>query len=131
MNQHDMDGITDDREVQIALTQLDPTCRDPGFWGRLESAVLEAVRPELERRRLRAELTVAGTLSRWAQAVVPAAIAAAIGALLMWQPQPVARPAQSQPLTFEELLADGLEPDPTLDFTPTDAAPVLFAAESY
>ena len=131
MTKHDMDTIADDREVQMALAHLDPAHRDPGFWGRLESAVLEAVRPELERRRLHLELTVAGTLSRWAQAVVPAAIAAAVGALLMWQPQEVARPLQSQPLTFEELLADGLEPDPTLDFTPTEAAPVLFAAESY
>ena len=131
MNEHDIDVIADDAEVQRALAYLDPVQRDPGIWGRLESAVLEAVRPELERRRLRVELTVAGTLSRWAQAVVPAAVAAAIGALLMWQPQDVARPTQNQPLTFEELLAEGLEPDPTLDLAPTDAAPVLFAAESY
>ena len=131
MNERDIDVIANDAEVQKALAYLDPAQRDPGIWGRLESAVLEAVRPELERRRLRVELTVAGTLSRWAQAVVPVAVAAAIGALLMWQPQEVVRPMQSQPLTFEELLADGLEPDPTLDFAPIDAAPVLFAAESY
>ena len=86
------------------LALLDPGLDDPGYWFRFRSLVMARAADELSRRRLAAEMGVAGLLQSWSRAVIPAAaIAAAIAGLLFWRGRPTPE------WGVEEALTRGLE----------------------
>ena len=127
-------GGQDDEEARdlvigSALESLDPASRDPGFWMRFQSRVMQGAGPELARRRLMADLTVGDVLTGWARALVPTAVlAAAVAALVLMRPAPAALPA-----TLEDVLTAGIETQtiPEVLDQGEAAASVAFAAERF
>ena len=127
-------GGQDDEEARdlvigSALESLDPASRDPGFWMRFQSRVMQGAGPELARRRLMADLTVGEVLTGWARALVPTAVlAAAVAALVLMRPAPAALPA-----TLEDVLTAGIETQtiPEVLDQGEAAASVAFAAERF
>ena len=101
-NGHDASA---DPWVDRALGTLDPGARDSRFWSAFHRRTLMAVAPELARRRRQAELTVSDVVFGWSRALVPAALAAALGAFLLMQPDAV----DPMPLRLEEALLQGAE----------------------
>ena len=86
------------------LVILDPGLDDPGYWLRFRSLVMARVADELSRRRLAAEMGVAGLLQSWSKTVIPAAaIAAAIAGVLFLRGRPTPE------WGVEEALTVGLE----------------------
>ncbi len=109
-----------DPELEQLLGSLDPQDLRPGFWQGFHQRVAEAARFELARRRRLADLTIAGTVTSWARAVVPSAVlaAAAAAAILLVVPAP---PEGEIVVGVEELLSAGLEWEPTA--APVDEDP--------
>lgn len=109
-----------DPELERLLGALDPAATDPGFWVGLQRRITEAGRFELARRRRLADITVAGTVTSWARAVVPSAVVAAAAAavILLVVPAP---PEGEVVVSVEELLSAGLEWEPSA--TPIDEDP--------
>jgi hypothetical protein len=95
---------------RIPLQSLDPGSRDPGFWFRFHSRVMDQARLELQRRRMAAELSVVDVVFAWRRALVPMALLAAAlaGVFLVGQrPQP---PVEL--VALEEALTEGLNLSP-------------------
>ena len=86
------------------LTILDPGLADPGYWFRFRSLVMARADVELSRRRLAAEMGVAGLLQSWSRTVIrAAAVAAAIAGVLFLRGRPTPE------WGVEEALTVGLE----------------------
>ncbi len=86
------------------LAILDPGLDDPGYWFRFRSLVMARAADELSRRRLAAEMGVAGLLQSWSRTVIPAAaIAPAIAGVLFLRGRPTPE------WGVEEALTVGLE----------------------
>jgi hypothetical protein len=118
-----------DLKIAPALESLDPASWDATFWMRFQSRVMQGAGPELARRRLMADLTVADVLTGWARALVPTAVlAAAVAALVLMRPAPAALPA-----TVEDLLTAGIETQtiPEVLDEGEAAASVAFATERF
>jgi len=119
-----------DEELAQALGLLDPAQQDPNYWFRFRSWVLSNAAPELARRRLMHELTVADVMSSWARAVVStAALAAALAGLLLVRG---ADAPALQPIDVEELLVSEVEGEtiPIL-LAPEANGAVAFASEIF
>lgn len=112
--------------VGRALGSLDPGTRDPRFWQQFHARALRAVAPELARRRRQAELTVSDVVFGWSRALVPAALAAALGAFLLMQPDA----AEPVPLRLEEALLQGSELT-TNELSEQLVGEISFAVEVY
>ena len=125
----DREGI--DGEVNSVLSPLDPGHTNAAYWVGFHEEAMDRARFELARRRRKADLTVAGTLSAWSRAVVPAALvaAAAAGILLVQSSGGVAH----APLTLSEVLTMGsTDPVPAVsDLDDDEELPVHLAAEIY
>ena len=123
------EGEARDLEIGSALEFLDPASRDPSFWMRFQSRVMQGAGPELARRRLMADLTVGDVLTGWARALVPTAVlAAAVAVLVLMRPAPAVLPA-----SVEDLLTAGIETQTipeALDESEA-AASVAFAVERF
>lgn len=117
-----------DFDERVPLEALDPGSRDPGFWIRFHSRVMERARTELSRRRMAAELSVVDVVFAWRRALVPMALLAAAMAgilLVTHEPEP---PVQL--VALEDVLTEGLNLLPTEAVLSGEAtgAQALFAA---
>ncbi len=110
-------GLHEDEESLNSgydLGILDPGRRDPGYWGRLRFRVMTRAADDLTRRREMADVTVLELAQSWARVLVPAAaVAAAVGAVLLTQGRETASIAVSGP---EEVLTQELEDRTLPDF---------------
>lgn len=130
-----LNGATDElgRDMEVAglLDRLSPAVEDPNYWMRFKAHVLRAASPELARRRMMADVTMADVLTSWARALVPTAmLAAAAAGFLMLRTHTA--PA-SVPARVEELLVAGIEGEAiptTLSRTEAETQ-VAFAAERF
>jgi hypothetical protein len=100
-------------EPRVPLDILDPGQADSLYWDRFQRRVMTAVRPHLSRRR-DTRVTVERVMLSWSRLVLPVAVAAAIGAVVL------ARESSLQEVDeivgLEEVLEvpdDGAEPLPT------------------
>ena len=110
------------------LAILDPGLDDPGYWFRFRSLVMARAADGLSRRRLAAEMGVAGLLQSWSRAVIPAAaIAAAIAGALFLRGSPTPE------WGVEEALTVGLEDRtlPQLMEQSEEADPFLFVEVTF
>lgn len=100
-------------DERVPLKALDPGSRDPGFWLRFHSRVMNQARGELSRRRMAAELSVVDVVFAWRKALVPMALlAAAMAGILMMTREPLPPP---QLVALEDVLTEGLNLLPTAD----------------
>ncbi len=84
------------------LAILDPGLNDPGYWFRFRSLVMTRAADELSRRRLAAEMGVAGLLQSWSGTVFrAAAIAAAIAGILFLRGRPTPELGIEEALTVD------------------------------
>ena len=97
----------DDR---IPLESLDPGSRDPGFWVRFHSQVMDQARLELQRRRMAGELSVVDVVFAWRRALVPMALLAAALAGILLAGTPPEPPVEV--VALEEALTEGLNLSP-------------------
>ena len=131
-----LNSVTDelgrDMEVAELLGHLSPAVEDPNYWMRFKMRVLRAASPELARRRLMGDVTMADVLTSWARAVVPTAVLAAMAAGLVLVMHTHAAPAAA-PARVEELLVAGMESEaiPTTLSRTESATQVAFAAERF
>ncbi len=86
------------------LAILDPGHDDPGYWFRFRSLVMARAADELTRRRLAAEMGVAGLLQSWSRTVIRAAAIAAVIAGVLFL-----RGRSTPEWGVEEALTVGLE----------------------
>lgn len=122
-----------DPQVASLLRSVDPAGVDANYWLRFQSWVLKSAAPELARRRLMANVTMADVLVGWARAVVPTAVAAAlIAGMLLLRPLGTGDEIATA-ASVEELLVAGME-DQTIPATlvdEDDATALAFAAERF
>ena len=84
------------------LAILDPGLDDPGYWFRFRSFVMARADVELTRRRLAAEMGVAGLFQSWSPTVIRAAVlAAAIAGVLFLRGRPTPEWGVEEALTEE------------------------------
>lgn len=111
---------------------LDPGRRDSSYWARFRFRVMTRAADELRRRREMAEFTVLGVVQSWARVLVPAAaVAAAVGAVLLSQGRRAALTMASGP---EEILTQELEDWTLPDFMALEEEEegvFLLAGETY
>lgn len=77
------DELGRDMVVAERLAVLDPASEDPNYWLRFRAGVMGDAARALAQRRLIADLTVADVLTSWGRAIVPAALAAAMGGIML------------------------------------------------
>ena len=100
-------------DERVPLKALDPGSRDPGFWLRFHSRVMNQARGELSRRKMAADLSVVEVVFAWRKALVPMALlAAAMAGILMTTREPLPPP---QLVALEDVLTEGLNLLPTAD----------------
>ena len=106
---NEMIGMNDeiDPQMRALLSTLDPERTDPGYWLRMQRWVVNGAGAELARRR-RAEATVSGVVISWWRTLVPtAAMAAALAAFLLFQPERVTQPVAY--VDVDEMLLEGVD----------------------
>ena len=110
------------------LAALDPGLHDPGYWSRFRSFVMARADVELSRRRLAAEVGVAGLLQSWSRTVIRAAAIAAVIAGVLFL-----RGRSTPEWGVEEALTVGLEDRtlPQLMEQSGGADPFLFVEVRY
>lgn len=123
---------TDDlgRDVQLAqaLALIDPASRDPNYWLRFRSWVLQGAARELARRRMMARMTVGDVVNSWARALVPTALLAAVLAgVVLW------RSGAPLVVSIEELLVSEIEGEtiPVMASPARSREVVTFAVEAF
>lgn len=122
-DEHAMDESRDPRMGEL-LALLDPKHEDPGYWQRFHRWAVNSAGPELARRRRAATVTVGDIMVSWWRTLVPTAgLAAALAAVALVQEAP--REVAMVNGTVEELLTEGLDPEPlaaglTMDGSPID-----------
>jgi hypothetical protein len=114
---HENDGPF---ESGYDLGVLDPGHLDDTYWARFRFRVVTRATDELVRRREMADVTVLEFAQSWARVLVPAAaVAAAVGALLLSQGRTAAPLAVAGP---EEVLTRELEDRTLPDFMALEEA---------
>ena len=97
-----------DLHVRAMLSTLDPERTDPGYWHRMHRWVVNSAAPELARRRRAVEATVSEVVISWWRALVPtAAMAGALAAFLLYQPERPAAPVAY--VDLDEMLLEGVD----------------------
>lgn len=123
-----------DSTHQVWADALDPSRDDPEYWDRFHAQVMARCELPLARRRAAHRISVAATLTAWRNAVVPAALAAAaVAALLLWQPVDAAH-GEERVVELGEWLLQGIEDEREMGFhapLETTGAAVGFAAEIF
>jgi hypothetical protein len=117
-------GRTDElgRDMMLAerLAVLDPASEDPNYWLRFRAGVMGDAARALAQRRLIADLTVADVLTSWGRAIVPAALAAAMGGIMLLRAGSVdmtAVPVELEPVPVAAIDMPALmAPDPAVGF---------------
>jgi hypothetical protein len=114
---HESDGPF---ESGYDLGVLDPGHLDDTYWARFRVRVVTTATDELARRREMADITLLDVAQSWARVLVPAAaVAAALGALLLSQGRTSGALALSGP---EEVLTQELEDRTLPDFMALEEA---------
>lgn len=124
----EMDDLGRDVELARALAVMDPVSRDPNYWLRFRTWVLDGATRELARRRMMARLTVGDVVGSWARTLVPTALLAAVLAgIVLW------RAGAPLPVSVEELLVSEIrgETIPVMASPARAAEAVTFAAEAF
>ena len=100
-----------DVDERLDLSPLDPADRDPGFWLRFHSRVLEQNSDELARRRMVGGLSVADVVFQWRKPLVPLTLlAASLAGIFVYGHE---EPSLSlSPVALEEALIEDLAGDP-------------------
>ena len=122
------DAAGRDRDLAEALLLLDPASRDPNYWLRFRTWVMNGATLELARRRMMAQLTVGDVVHSWARALVPTALLAAVLAgILLW------RVGSLPPMTVEELLVSEIQGEtiPVMASPARSFEAVTFASEAF
>jgi len=126
------DEVERDRELEEALSVLDPARGDPNYWLRFRSWVMGAASRELTRRRFVAtRLTVGDVVTSWARTLVPTAVLTAVLAgILLVRSGAFSAP---QPMGLEELLVSEVEGEtiPVMIAPDLGAGAVSFASEDF
>lgn len=116
------------------MTAIDPAQDHPEYWADFHERVMDRCEGLLELRRVASRPSISATLSSWRSTLVPAALAAAaLAALLLWQPQ-VGAESSTRLVELDEWLMDGVDVDADAAFFATlepSAGLVTFAAESF
>lgn len=125
------DELGRDMELARALAVLDPAKSDPNYWLQFRKWVVDSAGPELARRRLMAQVTMADVFSSWARTLLPtAALAAAVAGIMLLR-APSTEVAQV--VSVEELLlldVEGESIPATLEIDEQDGV-ATFAGESF
>ncbi len=104
---------TDPRHAAKLHPSIDPERWRPGYWRALRAQTVKRAEGELARRRACAEHSVSGVLGGWSRRLVPLALAAALGALLLAR---AGERRESDPaLALEDVLGSELIADETLE----------------
>jgi hypothetical protein len=97
-----------DLHVRALLSTLDPERTDAGYWHRMHRWVVNSAAPELARRRRAVEATVSEVVISWWRALVPtAAMAGALAAFLLYQPERPTAPVAY--VDLDEMLLEGVD----------------------
>ena len=122
------DELGRDIELARALAMIDPASRDPNYWLRFRTWVLNGASLELARRRMMPQVTVGDVMGSWARALVPTALLAAVLAgVVLW------RAGTPLPVSVEELLVSEIRGETirVMASSARAAEAVTFAAEAF
>jgi hypothetical protein len=116
------------------MAAIDPARDQPEYWTEFHDQVMNRCQGLLELRRAAARPSISATLNSWRSTLVPAALAAAaLAALLLWQPR-AGGEGSARLVELDEWLMDGVEVEADAAFFGSlepSAGLVVFAAESF
>jgi hypothetical protein len=114
--------------MESLLRELDPAAGRRGYWATFHKSVLDAARFELLRRRRLAQVTVAGTVTSWARAVVPSALLTAAAAAVILLVVPAPGPTADSVARVDEMRFIGLDEESIPDLVEDNRVEVILAA---